>query len=432
MVKIAIGSIVLGIAVMILTVSIVTGFKNEIKSKAIGFSGDVVIGAYTNNNSFEQEPLNMQAPFLKELKADKKIKHIQPFATKNAIIKTADENEGIIIKGVDGNYDWTFIDHLAAVVAGTKYRGEFEQRLKTIMEEVKHAKNSVILFIDELHTVIGAGAAEGAIDASNMLKPALARGELQCIGATTLDEYRKHIEHDAALERRFQPIIVEPPTVDQTVSILQGLKERYETHHKVHYDDGSLRAAAELSERYITDRFLPDKAIDLIDEAGARARLQTSQPPEFILAKENEMTVITKEKEAAIARQEFEKAAHLRDTEKEMRKKYDEERKKWKSTREENGPVINSEDIAQLISKWTRIPVTRLTETESDKLLKMESELHKRVIGQHEPIIALSKAIRRSRTGMKDPRKPIGGFIVWACGHSEGATTGESGIYVRK
>ncbi len=300
---------------------------------------------------------------------------------------------------------------LAAVVAGTKYRGEFEQRLKTIMEEVKHAKNSVILFIDELHTVIGAGAAEGAIDASNMLKPALARGELQCIGATTLDEYRKHIEHDAALERRFQPIVVEPPTVEQTVQILHGLKERYETHHKVHYDDGSLRAAAELSERYITDRYLPDKAIDLIDEAGARARLQTSQPPDYILARETELLAVTQEKESAISRQEYEKAAKLRDTEKEMRKTLDEERKKWKATREENWPSINADDIAQLISKWTRIPVTRLTETESEKLLRMEGELHKRVIGQHEPILALSKAIRRSRTGMKDPRKPIGGFI---------------------
>jgi len=205
--------------------------------------------------------------------------------------------------------------------------------------------------------------------------------------------------------------VVEPPTVDQTILILQGLKERYESHHKVHYDDGSLRAAAELSDRYITDRYLPDKAIDLIDEAGARARLQSSQPPDYILARESEMLAVTQEKEGAIARQEYEKAAKLRDTEKEMRKAIEEERKKWKSTREENRPDISAEDIAHLISKWTRIPVTRLTETESDKLMRMEAELHKRVVGQHEPILALSKAIRRSRTGMKDPRKPIGGFI---------------------
>lgn len=301
---------------------------------------------------------------------------------------------------------------LAAVVAGTKYRGEFEQRLKNIMEEIRRAKSSIILFIDELHTVIGAGAAEGAIDASNMLKPALSRGELQCIGATTLDEYRKHIEHDAALERRFQPINVEPPSVDEAVEILKGLRDKYENHHKVKYSDEALAAAAELSDRYISDRYLPDKAIDLIDEAGARARLQSTQPPAHLIEKEDELNKITIEKEAAINKQEYEKAARLRDKEREMRKSLEDTRKKWRSTREETRPIISAEDIAHLVSKWTKIPVTRLTEKESAKLMHMEDELRKRVIGQDEATKIISQAIRRSRTGLKDPRRPIGGFIL--------------------
>ena len=300
---------------------------------------------------------------------------------------------------------------LAAVVAGTKYRGEFEQRLKNIMEEIRRAKSSIILFIDELHTVIGAGAAEGAIDASNMLKPALSRGELQCIGATTMDEYRKHIEHDAALERRFQPINVEPPSVNETVEILKGLREKYEAHHKVKYTDESLASAAELSDRYISDRYLPDKAIDLIDEAGARARLQSTHPPAHLLEKEEELNHVTIDKENAIAKQEYERAARLRDKERELRKALEDARKKWRSTREEIRPAITTEDIAHLVSKWTKIPVTRLTEKESEKLLHMEDELRKRVIGQDEAIRIISQAIRRSRTGLKDPRRPIGGFI---------------------
>src|SRR3989339_1168077 len=300
---------------------------------------------------------------------------------------------------------------LASVVAGTKYRGEFEQRLKNIMEEIRHSKNNIILFIDELHTVIGAGAAEGAIDASNMLKPALSRGELQCIGATTLDEYRKHIEHDAALERRFQPISVEPPSISESVAILKGLKEKYETHHKVIYSEEALIAASELSDRYIPDRFLPDKAIDLIDEAGAKARLQSTQTPAHFIEKENELEKLTAEKEAAIAQQEYEKAARLRDKEKELRKSFEEAKKKWRLTREETRPLISADDIAVLVAKWTKIPVTRLTEKESEKLLHMEEELKKRVVGQDEAIKIISQAIRRSRTGLKDPRKPIGGFI---------------------
>jgi ATP-dependent Clp protease ATP-binding subunit ClpC len=300
---------------------------------------------------------------------------------------------------------------LASVVAGTKYRGEFEQRLKNIMDEIRRAKNQVILFIDELHTVIGAGAAEGAIDASNMLKPALARGELQCIGATTLDEFRKHIEHDAALERRFQPIMVDPPTVEETILIINGLKEKYEAHHKVQYSEKAIIAASELSDKYISERYLPDKAIDLIDESGARARLQTSQPPNNIKEKEEELSKVTIEKETAIAKQEYEKAAHLRDKEKDMRKELDESKKQWRNTREEMRPVITADDIAALVSKWTKIPITRLTEKESEKLLHMEDNIKKRVIGQDEAIKIISQAVKRSRTGLKDPLRPIGGFI---------------------
>ncbi len=300
---------------------------------------------------------------------------------------------------------------LAAVVAGTKYRGEFEQRLKNIMEEIRKAKNSIILFVDELHTVIGAGAAEGAIDASNMLKPALARGELQCIGATTLDEYRKYIEHDAALERRFQPINVDPPSIEETIQILSGLKERYETHHKVKYSDPALIAAAEMSERYITDRFLPDKAIDLIDEAGSRARMQSTQLPPDLKEKEGNIEILSKDKDHAIASQEYEKAARLRDKEKELRKALEEAKKKWREKRESSVPSITEEDIATIVSKWTGIPVNRLTEKESEKLLHMEEEIHKRIIGQDEGVSITAQAIRRSRTGLKNPKRPIGSFI---------------------
>ncbi len=300
---------------------------------------------------------------------------------------------------------------LALVVAGTKYRGEFEQRLKNIIEEIRRSKGAVILFIDELHTVIGAGAAEGAIDASNMIKPALSRGELQTIGATTLDEYRKYIERDAALERRFQPIIVDPPTVEETVTILQGLKDKYEAHHKIKYDDGALRAAAELSDRYISERFLPDKAIDLIDEAGSRARLQSSATPPEFKEKEVEIEKVVKEKSASISGQEYEKAARLRDKEKELRKAFEDAKKKWREKRDQSTPTITGEDIAAVVSKWTGVPVTALTETETEKLVHMEDNLHKRVIGQDEAIKTLSQAIRRSRAGLKDVKKPIGSFM---------------------
>ena len=300
---------------------------------------------------------------------------------------------------------------LALVVAGTKYRGEFEQRLKNIIEEIRRSKNSVILFIDELHTVIGAGAAEGAIDASNMIKPALSRGELQCIGATTLDEYRKYIEHDAALERRFQPIVVDPPSVEETVQILMGLRDKYEAHHKVKYDDAALKAAAELADRYISERFLPDKAIDLIDEAGSRARLQSTQTPPQFKEKEVEIEKVVKEKSSAISGQEYEKAARLRDKEKELRKALEEGKKKWREKRDQATPGITAEDIAAVVSKWTGVPVTSLTESETQKLVHMEDSIHKRLIGQEEAIKVISQAIRRSRAGLKDAKKPIGSFL---------------------
>ena len=300
---------------------------------------------------------------------------------------------------------------LALVVAGTKYRGEFEQRLKNIIEEIRRSKNTVILFIDELHTVIGAGAAEGAIDASNMIKPALGRGELQTIGATTLDEYRKYIEHDAALERRFQPIIVDPPSVEETILILKGLRDKYEAHHKVKYDEEALRASAELADRYISERFLPDKAIDLIDEAGSRARLESSQTPAQFKDKEAEIEKVVKEKTGAISGQEYEKAARLRDKEKEMRKALEEAKKKWREKRDLTVPTITKEEIAYVVSKWTGVPVTSLTESETEKLVHMEDALHQRVIGQHEAIKTISQAIRRSRAGLKDAKKPIGSFL---------------------
>ncbi|OGS07098.1 MAG: hypothetical protein A2270_03795 [Elusimicrobia bacterium RIFOXYA12_FULL_51_18] len=300
---------------------------------------------------------------------------------------------------------------LASIVAGTKYRGEFEQRLKSIIEEIRKAKNNIIMFIDELHTVIGAGAAEGAIDASNMLKPALARGELQCIGATTFDEYRKHIERDPALERRFQPIVVEPPTVEEAIEILIGLQDRYETHHKCKYSAASIIASVQLSDKYITDRALPDKAIDLLDEAGSRARLKLSIAPSEFKEKEAVIEEVSKEKNAAIYGQEYEKAAKLRDKEKELKKVLEDNKKKWREGRDKVVPEVTEEDIAAIASKWTGIPVTRMTESEVEKLKHMEEQIHQRLIGQEEAVKIVSQAIKRSRTGMKDPKRPIGNFI---------------------
>ncbi|MGE3976166.1 MAG: ATP-dependent Clp protease ATP-binding subunit [Nitrospira sp.] len=299
---------------------------------------------------------------------------------------------------------------LGSLVAGTKYRGQFEERLKVVMKEIVQAGN-IIIFIDELHTLVGAGAAEGSIDASNMLKPALSRGEIQCIGATTLDEYRKHIEKDGALKRRFQPIHVQPPNLDETVRIIQGLRDRYEEHHGVEITEDAIIEAVKLSDRYITDRFLPDKAIDLIDETGSRAKLQTYALPSELKAMEQELKKVSREKELSISMQNFEEAVRHREEEERLRKLLDESKREWKKSQEKNKPVIGKEDVAYVVSKMTGIPLFKLEEEESNKLLRMEEFLHKRVVGQNEAISAVARAIRRSRAGLKEARKPIGSFI---------------------
>ncbi|GDX87268.1 ATP-dependent Clp protease ATP-binding subunit ClpC [Gemmatimonadota bacterium] len=302
---------------------------------------------------------------------------------------------------------------MAAVIAGTKYRGQFEERLKAVMNEIAQNKN-VVLFIDELHTLVGAGAAEGAIDASNMLKPALARGELQCVGASTLNEYRKYIEKDGALERRFQTVVVEPPSVDETVEILRGLRKRYEDHHRVTIPDETLALAAKLSERYITDRFLPDKAIDVIDEAGARARLAAQAPPPEVASLKLKLEAVNTEKDAAVRDQNFERAAALRDSERELQGEIRTRQEEWDKHRQSHRPVLGEQEISFIISRWTGIPVTRLQEAETARLMRMEDELHQSVVAQDEAIRAIARAIRRGRAGLKDPKRPIGSFIF--CG----------------
>ena len=299
---------------------------------------------------------------------------------------------------------------MAAVIAGTKYRGQFEERLKAVMNEIAQNKN-IILFIDELHTLVGAGAAEGAIDASNMLKPALARGELQCVGASTLNEYRKYIEKDGALERRFQTVVVEPPSVDETVEILRGLRSKYEEHHKVTIPDTTLLAAAKMSERYITDRFLPDKAIDVIDEAGARARLATQSPPPAVAELKVQLDAVNVDKDAAVRDQNFERAASLRDRERELQGEIRRKQEEWEKHRQSHRPVLGEEEVSFIVSRWTGIPVTRLQEAETARLLRMEEEMHGTVVAQEEAIRALARSIRRSRAGLKDPNRPIGSFI---------------------
>jgi ATP-dependent Clp protease ATP-binding subunit ClpC len=302
---------------------------------------------------------------------------------------------------------------IGLLVAGTKYRGEFEERLKKIMDEIRQAGN-VILVIDEVHTLIGAGAAEGAIDAANILKPALARGELQCIGATTLDEYRKHIERDAALERRFQPVMVGEPTVPETIEILHGLRERYEQHHKLKILDEALEAAAKLSDRYISDRFLPDKAIDLVDEAGSRVRLINSQLPPAAKELDRELRQVLKDKDDAVRSQDFDRAGELRDREMEIKaeiRAIAQNKKAESADGVEDSPVVTEEDIAQIVASWTGIPVNKLTESESEKLLHMEDTLHQRMVGQEEAVKAISRAIRRARVGLKNPNRPIASFI---------------------
>ena len=299
---------------------------------------------------------------------------------------------------------------IGSMVAGSKYRGEFEERLKNCMREIRKAGN-IVLFIDEIHTIVGAGQAEGSLDAANILKPALARGELQCIGATTLEEYRKHIEKNAALERRFQPVMVGEPTAEEALAILHGLRDRYEAHHKVRITDEALHAAVTLSQRYIQDRFLPDKAIDLMDEAASRVRIQTYTAPLDVKEQEKHLDAIVIEKKDAINHQDFEKAAALRDQERGLRQEIEQKREAWSQRQSKRRDVVTEEDIAQIVSSWTGVPVRKMTETEAERLLHLEETLHQRVIGQNEAVSAVSRAIRRARAGLKDPRRPIGSFI---------------------
>lgn len=324
--------------------------------------------------------------------------------------------EGLAQKIAEGNVPEILKDKrvitldLSAMIAGSKYRGEFEERLKNVMNEIVENKN-IILFIDEMHTIIGAGAAEGAIDASNILKPALARGEIQAIGATTIDEYRKHVEKDAALERRFQPVMVGEPTKEETLQILMGLRDKYEAHHKVKITDESLKAAVDLSDRYITDRFLPDKAIDLIDEAASRVRIKTFTAPPDVKKLEEELSSLEKEKAEAINSQNFEKAAEIRDKEQYLKKELENVKKDWSEKANHQEPIVGEEEIAHITADWTGIPVTKLAQEESQRLLNLEEILHNRVIGQDEAVSAVSKAIKRARVGLKDPKRPVGSFI---------------------
>lgn len=333
-----------------------------------------------------------------------------PGVGKTAIVEGLAQriNEGNVPENLKGKRVVAL--ELAGVVAGTKYRGEFEERLRNIMEELRNAGN-VIVFIDEMHTIIGAGAAEGAIDASNILKPALTRGELQAIGATTLDEYRKHIERDPALERRFQPIMVGEPTKEESLEILKGLRDRYEAHHRVKITDAALKAAVNLSTRYINDRFLPDKAIDLIDEAASRVRMKAYTAPPDLKEMEERLETLRQEKESAVRSQEFEQAAKLRDKEQQLKEELENLKRDWEQRKLKDTQSVTEEDIAQVVSAWTGIPVTQLAQEETERLLNMEQILHKRVVGQSEAVKAVSRAIRRSRAGLKDPKRPIGSFI---------------------
>ena len=334
----------------------------------------------------------------------------EPGVGKTAVI------EGLAQRIVEGNIPEILKDRqifsldLTNIIAGAKYRGEFEERLKKIIEEIKGNKK-IILFIDEIHMIIGAGGAEGAIDASNILKPSLARGDIQCIGATTIDEYRKHIEKDTALERRFQPITIGEPTREETLQILKGLRDKYEAHHKIKISDEALEASIELSERYIVDRFMPDKAIDLIDEASAKVRIETLVTPPDLKSIEDEIQLVIKEKEEAIRVQEFEKAASLRDVEKRLKENLSSKLNDWSTHNSVNTLVVGTEDIAKVVSSWTNIPVAKLTERESERLLNLENRLHERVVGQNEAVSSIAKAIRRARVGLQDPNRPIGSFI---------------------
>ena len=334
----------------------------------------------------------------------------EPGVGKTAVV------EGLAQRIAEGNIPKILQDKrlvcldISSMVAGAKYRGEFEDRLKKVMDEIRK-NNNIIAFIDEIHTIIGAGGAEGAIDASNILKPALARGEIQCIGATTIDEYRKYIEKDSALERRFQPIIVGEPSKEETLQMLKGLRDKYEAHHNVKILDEALETAVELSDRYITDRFMPDKAIDLIDEAAAKIRIESLVTPPDLKEIQLQLESMTKEKEEAVTMQEFEKAARLRDKEKELKNKFENTRNKWSNENTNQRLEVTPEKIAEVVSRWTKVPVSKLTQDEGEKLLKLEEILHKRVIGQEEAIKSISKAVRRARVGIRDPKRPIGSFL---------------------
>lgn len=299
---------------------------------------------------------------------------------------------------------------MGALVAGSKFRGDFEERLKAVMDEIRRARGEIVLFIDELHTVVGAGAAEGAIDASNLLKPALSRGELQCVGATTLDEYREHVEKDAALERRFQPVFVNEPSVEETIRMLEGLRAKYEEHHRLRIDDSALVAAAKLSDRYVTDRYLPDKAVDLIDEAASKVRMDLYSVPPDLKALGEKLQRLRQEEEAAGQARDYERAASLRAQALAVEKEYEEEHQRWLADKKLD-EVVDEEDIAELVAQWTGIPVSRMLETEAEKLLNMEDRLHERIVGQHEAVVSVSDAVRRARSGLKDPKRPIGSFI---------------------
>ena len=334
----------------------------------------------------------------------------EPGVGKSAVV------EGLAQRIVQGNVPDMLVGKrvmsldIGSMVAGTKFRGEFEERLKNVMDEL-HKAGNVLLFIDEIHTIIGAGATEGSLDAANILKPALSRGEIQCIGATTLDEYRKHIEKDAALERRFQPVVVGEPSAEEALSILCGLRDRYEAHHKVRITDEALAAAVRLSDRYIPDRFLPDKAIDLMDEAASRVRIQACTAPLDVREQEKRLEAIQIEKKEAVSHQDFEKAASLRDQERSLNREIAEKRAEWSRAQTTTRDVVTEEDIAQVVSLWTGIPVSRMTEQEAQRLVKLEDTLHQRLIGQEEAVSAVARAIRRARAGLKDPKRPIGSFI---------------------
>src|SRR6056297_1032412 len=396
--------------------------ESQAKSKEVEESDTPELDKYSRNLT-EMAAEDKLDPVIGREKEIKRVIQVLSRRTKNNPVLIGEPGVGktAIIEGlaksiVDENVPEILIGKrvvaldLSSLVAGSKYRGEFEKRLKAVMNDIIE-NGEVILFIDELHTLVGAGAAEGAIDAANILKPALARGELQAIGATTLDEYRKYIEKDAALERRFQSILIEENTPGESIEILKGLRDPYEAHHKVKITDEAIKEAVNLSHRYITDRFLPDKAIDLMDEAASRVRLKNNTRPNELKELNERIEEVEKEKEAAVKNQEFEKAAELRDKEKELEKELEELQEKWKQTKGRNDMVVETEDIAQIVSSWTGIPVTKLEETETKKLLQLEEHLHERVVGQDEAIKAVSQAVRRARAGLKDPKRPIGSFI---------------------